>query len=553
MSFRVGPWSAAATAALLLGFQLALQTHLSRVDSQTADEAVHLSAGYSYWEWRSLSLNPEHPPLVKLLAAASVRFLHPKFPAIEHRERLDDFFYDSWFENRALGEAFLYKAGNDADRLLWFGRLPATLLTLLLGASIFLVGARFFGPLGGLLGTALYVFDPTIAAHGHLITTDVAVSLGGVAVLAATWRFAHEPHVANAILLGLACGLAAIAKFTAIIFLPIVLGVVVLRCGALGLVRRAPQLMVAGLVAWFMILAVYGFSLAVPPAVLSVSTVVTTTNHHALAVHPILDRTYSLLRYVAVPRAYFKGLMLMLAHVTGGHDAFLLGARSQYGWWYYFPVVFVTKTPIPVLLLLVIAASVAATRWREPARWYWIAAAGAYIILAMTSRADLGIRHLMPAQAFLFIGIGGLAEDLPTRRGLAMLTAGLLVWLIVGFARSGDQYLAYYNESVGDGGYRIAVDSNLDWGQDLKRIRTYLDRHPEIDRPYVEYPWDGPASLDYYGIRHMSSDAATPNASGVLIISTTMLWDPRWAFIRSLPIEDRVTPGVFVYRLPSVP
>ena len=80
--------SAAAVAALLLLFQLALQLELSRADSQTTDEAVHLSAGYSYWEWQDMTLNPEHPPLVKLLAGAAAHWVHPVFPPVEHRDRL---------------------------------------------------------------------------------------------------------------------------------------------------------------------------------------------------------------------------------------------------------------------------------------------------------------------------------------------------------------------------------------------------------------------------------------------------------------------------------
>jgi hypothetical protein len=104
---------------------------------------------------------------------------------------------------------------------------------------------------------------------------------------------------------------------------------------------------------------------------------------------------------------------------------------------------------------------------------------------------------------------------------------------------------------VGDRGYLVATDSNLDWGQDLKRIRAYLDRHSEIETPYVEYPADGPSSLDYYGIRHRPTHQVTPADSGVLIIGVTRLSDPVFAFLRTLPIADRITPGVFVYRLPG--
>jgi hypothetical protein len=551
LPMRGGRRSAAAIAALLLLFQLGLQIRLSRVDSQTTDEAVHLSAGYSYWEWKDLTLNPEHPPLVKLLAGAAAHWVHPVFPSVEHRERLSEFFYDSWRDNRRLGEAFLYEAGNDADRLLFVGRLPAIALTLLLGVAIFSVATAFFGPLGGLLATMIYVFDPTVAAHGHLITTDIAVALGGVASFAAAWRFAHRPDATSTILLGIALGFASLAKFTSVIFLPSVLVVLMLLLGARELVRRIPRLIAAVLVTWLVILAGYGFSLSPPPAVPSLLTTVTPDSQPPALLKATVDPAYDVLRHLGRPRQYFKGLALVLAHVAGGHVAFLLGELSPTGWWYYFPVVAATKIPIAVLVLSMVTLLLTAPRIREPAYWYWLVAAGSYFLCAMTSRSDLGFRHLMPAMVFLYIWMGSLAQELGRRRRLPLVTAALVLWLVVDFGRSYDGYLGYYNELVGERGYLVATDSNLDWGQDLKRIRAYLDRHAEIDAPYVEYSADGPSSLDYYGIRHHSVQPITPATSGVLIIGATTLTDPRYAFLRALPIADRITPGVFVYRLPG--
>lgn len=540
---------ATAIAALLLLFQIVLQLHLSRVDSQTTDEAVHLSAGYSYWEWRDLSLNPEHPPLVKLLAGGAAHWVRPIFPPIAHRERLPEFFYDSWRENRALGEKFLYEAGNDADRLLFAGRVAAVGLTLLLGIAVFAVASVFFGRAGGLLATTIYVLDPTIAGHGHLITTDIAVSLGGVAMFAAAWRFARRRDTASTIVLGAALGFALLAKFTAVIFLASLPVVLLFLWGARESVRRIPQLLASLLVAWVVVLAGYGFSLTPPPATASLLTTVSPDSRPPARLAAIVDPAYDVLRHLGRPRLYFKGLALVLAHVAGGHASFLLGRISASGWWYYFPVVAAVKIPVPVLVLLVVSLAVTVRRPREPAQWYWLAAAALYLLCAMTSRSDLGFRHLMPATVFLAIWIGSLGPKLRGRRGLTLLTVALLVWLAVDFGRGYDTYLAYFNELAGDHGYLVATDSNLDWGQDLKRIRAYQDRHPEIGVPYVEYPADGPSSLEYYGIRHRTAAPITPAATGILIIGATRLTDPQYAFVQALPIADRIAPGVFVYRL----
>src|SRR5581483_1545087 len=528
-SCGVGRRCATALAAALLAFQAFVQLHLSRADSQTTDEGVHLSAGYSYWEWRRVLLNPEHPPLVKLLAGAAARIAHPVFPAVEHPDRLAAFFYDSWRENRRLGEAFLYESGNDADRLLRLGRLPAIALTLILGAAVFAAAAAFFGPRAGVLSTAVYVLDPTIAGHGHLITTDVAVALGGVAVLAAAWRFASEQGArGSTIRLGLAVGLASIAKFTSIIFLADLAVLLAMLRGARGLLRLVPRLLAAALVAWAVVLGAYGFSLEPPPPVASIIDAVAPDNQQPAAVKARANRVYGLVRRLAVPRQYFKGLGMVIGHVANGQESFLLGRTSRTGWWYYFPVVFAAKTPVPTLILAALAAAGAIRRRRDPVCWYWLAGAAVYFLCAMTSRADLGFRHLMPAMVFLFIGIGGvLAVDAPggARRAAAMapVVALLVAWLAIDFARGYDTYLSYFNELVGDRGYRVATDSNLDWGQDLRRIRAYLDRHPEIEAPFIVYDWDGPSSLDSYGIRRRPVPQPPAAARGVLIINASAL------------------------------
>jgi hypothetical protein len=54
---------------LLLAFALGHSLWATRLDGFTIDEPYHLAAGASYLRWGDYRLNPEHPPLVKLIAA----------------------------------------------------------------------------------------------------------------------------------------------------------------------------------------------------------------------------------------------------------------------------------------------------------------------------------------------------------------------------------------------------------------------------------------------------------------------------------------------------
>jgi hypothetical protein len=52
---------------LFAAFAFQLVYHAVRT-SATNDERPHIFAGYRYWQCGDFSVNPEHPPLVKLLA-----------------------------------------------------------------------------------------------------------------------------------------------------------------------------------------------------------------------------------------------------------------------------------------------------------------------------------------------------------------------------------------------------------------------------------------------------------------------------------------------------
>src|SRR3990167_1077092 len=117
-------------ALLLLAIQTIIQVRLANTDSQTTDEAVHLSAGYTYLTRGDWRFNPEHPPLVKILAALPLLVIKPHVtPEMEANwVKAEPLFYDSWRENRSFGIELLYKSGNNPDQLLFWTRLPMVAL-----------------------------------------------------------------------------------------------------------------------------------------------------------------------------------------------------------------------------------------------------------------------------------------------------------------------------------------------------------------------------------------------------------------------------------------
>src|SRR5262245_25670893 len=176
-------YSTVAAICLILAFCLQAVLALPRL-SATSDEAVHLASGYSYWLTRDFRMNPEHPPLAKLIAALPLLVIQPKLntSTAVWKTALE---YDFGFD-------FIYT--NDTDRILFWSRVMMIALAAT-GAFITFVWARgLFGPLAGLLALGFYAFSPNLLAHGMLITTDVPVSVFTLLTLYLFWRQDDNPR-----------------------------------------------------------------------------------------------------------------------------------------------------------------------------------------------------------------------------------------------------------------------------------------------------------------------------------------------------------------------
>jgi 4-amino-4-deoxy-L-arabinose transferase-like glycosyltransferase len=176
---------------------------------------------------------------------------------------------------------------------------------------------------------------------------------------------------------------------------------------------------------------------------------------------------------------FFAGVDYVRKHSRLGHPGYLFGEYRTEGWWYYFPVVLFFKTPLP-FLLLAIAGCVMLVRRREPLPLVALA----LLAVAMTSRINIGVRHILPIFPLLTIAAAvAVVTYWPRRRTIVAL---LLAWYFVATAIAHPDYLPYFNEAAGPHPERIAADSNLDWGQDLLRLEQYAKRE-HLEPLYVSY------------------------------------------------------------------
>lgn len=486
----------------ILLIQLALTV---RTESITWDEDDHLYAGYMSLKTGDFGLNPEHPPLVKMLAALPLLNMSLRLPALQNRE----------FKHEAFlgGKEFLFK--NDADTMLFRARMAAAILTLLLALLVFLAGQEMFGTAAGFVALILLVFDPNQLAHGAFVTTDTGLTCFLFATVYCFYRFVKQPSILRLLLVGLAGGLALSTKHTGILIFPILFALALCEWllgrraepGSIGPKRLTIAQYVLSLAAITAISLVvlwgfYGFRYAARPAGLQLNP--TAPDYIGQMSRP---REATLLATVAsyhlLPESYIYGLADVRL-MDDFYSSFLLGKTYPHGVWFYFPIAIAIKSTLAFLLLLAITIwAIAArklTRWREIL--FLTLPPALYLAVAMSSHMNIGVRHVLPIYAFLGVLIGGAAVALvrSQRRWIYGFTA-LILFQIVTSLRAFPTYIPYVNEAWGGerNAWWLLSDSNADWAQQLKATKQYLDERGVKDCWFV-YFGEGVIDTNYYGI-----------------------------------------------------
>jgi tetratricopeptide (TPR) repeat protein len=481
-------------AVAVLIFFLLLQSVFSMAQkSVTSDETTHLSAGYSYLKTGDYRINPQHPPLIKLICALPLLFLNPELP-IGHA---------SWQSSHEwqFGEQFMYNNKVSAQKLIFWGRMPAVLLSALLACLVYFFTAKFYGSRAGIYALLLYVFSPNIIAHSRLVNTDLGITLFCFASVWLFWMLLHKPALLNAVLFGIASGLALSAKFSALLLIPLCFAILVLNKFT---VQEKPKrnivryLMISIGISLMVVALCYGFT--------------------------------------SVP-AYFSGLKQVYNEVKrGGYFCYLAGRYNNTGWWYYYIVALLVKTPLPALVLFVATLIMFFQKKALQAEdAVALMCFGVFFLTASLGNKQIGLRYILPVFPFMFFLMGkAVARNIHGKPiAVKAIFILLLIWYVVTSLRTFPHYLPYFNELAGgpENGSKYLLDSNIDWGQDLIGLRKFLQQE---ERPEIILAYFGSASPRAYNITYQN--LSSYNLSGRKEDTVNSLYPKKEYFVISINI-----------------
>lgn len=490
-------------------------------DSLIVDEIPHVGSGYGYVKALDYRLNPEHPPLAKALAAAPLLFLNLKQTAFETRFWLNDI-NGQW----DFGRFLIFQSGNNADLITKVVKFPMLIFFILSAILIFKWAKKLYGRKAGVMALILFSFSPTIIAHSRFVATDVAALFG---VLVASFffiRYLENPNKKNLWLAGIIFGVSMLTKFSTFLLVPFFLILAVVyafiskkHLPKIKIILNTILIFVIGFI--FIVWPVYYlFTYNYPPARQAADSkfLLSSFGSKTLANIVVFLADKPVIRALA---QYGLGLLMVTQRAVGGNTTYFLGEVSAKGWRYYFPVVYVIKEPLPWLIFLIISIIFLAWQFNlkhflrfknikdwiknhftEFAMLLWLLI---YWSSSIKSNLNIGVRHLLPTYPFAIILVSGQIKrifDLIKNKlkstilyfSLLTLCFFLFAWYIFEAINVWPYYLTYFNQIAGgpSGGYRYVVDSNLDWGQDLKRLSMWVEKN-NVNKIYLDYfGWSDP-------------------------------------------------------------
>ncbi len=418
------------------------------VFNHTVDEPLHIACGI---EWLGgVVCADETPPLARVAEAVGPYLAGARSNGAAYSDMAAEY---------NTGAEILYR-GDRYDLTLALARAGNLPFFWIGCAVVYLWGRRYYGAGVGSVAVLLFSFLPPVLAHAGVATVDMALAALLTAAFLSGLAWLERPDLARSIIFGVTMALAVLSKYSALVFLPacavlaFVVFVILERPSALPLARavleRIPWFAVALATAALLIWAAYRFSFGL-----------------------------SAMSGIRLPAPQmFSGLKMVADHNAGGHYAYLLGSRSTTGWWYFYPVVLAVKTPLAFLALLGFGAALTFRKMRASRAWLPLAFSGGILLVGLFSRINIGIRHILPvyagfslAAAIALIRMLELGE---TSKWLRLASIVVLIWLAGSSLLAHPDYLPYFNELAGSRPENVLLDSDLDWGQDMKRLAKRL-------------------------------------------------------------------------------
>lgn len=487
--------------------------------SSVRSEEALLASGVSQYEHLSFELYQVTPPLTKWIAAYPFKDSSFEKKVWWRRGRA------SHERNEFAVGAALVRASSDYASLLVAARLWLAVPFRLVGlVAVSLFAYKLYGQTSALFALALSAFSPYILGHGVTVFSDVPAAMLACTACLLFLVWLQAPDTANAIVAGVALGLAELCKFTLLVLYPLFVVIWVVyqyshwrsvawRKRVQLICRQFGQFVILITVSVFIINCGYLCKGTFTPLGEFRFQTMALTGYDSLEDVPAdgasrFAGTWLGSLPVPLPADMIQGIDTQRLDFERGIPSYMRGRWADHGWWYYYLYALGVKVPLGmwILVLMAVGVTIFGRGFNAPWRDEMVVLAPGLVILVFVSSQtgfSANSRYVIPALPFLFIWTSKVARVFSVRsfmRGrpaFAATVVAALTWSVGSSLWVFPHSLSYFNELAGGpkGGGEHLLGSNIDWGQDLYYLKTWLDKHPEVNLDGLACGGSYPATL----------------------------------------------------------
>jgi len=530
----------------------------------TIDEFRHLPTGLYYLRSNDFSFDSKTPPFWKMVCALPAHVMKASLN-LDPVWRLPQNGWGPW----VFGTRFMLDNPGRYGAFYFWGHGLTILAAVLLLLLVFTWARALYGSQAALGTLLLMAFSPTLLANARQATPDVCVTLFMTLTLFLLWRFCQSPSWKTLLGAGVSLGVALSTKFTAVLLLPVIPLILLLRVPTFPEGQRARGICVAAAAAALvavLALGVINIQYRFQGCGVRLENLTVESRLFKDAQHTFL-RSWPL----PLPRPFLEGFDAQKADAeTGEFPSFLNGRWSARGWRQYYLAVLGMKEPVPFLGLLALGVFFWPLRSnrKAPAIWetgiFCAVPVTLLVVLSFFNHLDVGIRYLLPLYPFLWIFCSGTIHEFLTgkswRRGLLGVLA---LGTILSPFTVAPHYLAYFNEIAGgpSNGYRHLIDSNLDHGQELKDLKSYMVQHgiAKVQLAYFGHVWPQVYGIEFEPLgEHPKPGVVAISASFLQGQPYLLTYLPQPVFMplnyfqamRHYRPQDQIGYSIFIYNIP---
>ncbi|MDP7115936.1 MAG: glycosyltransferase family 39 protein, partial [Candidatus Woesearchaeota archaeon] len=499
-------------------FALFFQSFISmQKNAMISDETIYFPAGYAYLKTGNFQIAPYDPPLIKEILALPLLILNPNYEKVTFNENIDRYDYNAvYFPN------FLFKLNKNTGQLLLWARVMSTIISIIAGFIVYIWAKQLYGTKAGLFALFLYVFSTTILSFSWLANLETGLMAFILIALYSLWRYFKHPSTKNLIISGIALGLGISAKTIGIFLIPIFFIILLINRPPKSIKQVYKNIITFSallIIASLTIFACYGFQVST-----IASNVHSDGKEAALKTLPDIP----ILRYTIeeIPLPLSNYIIQLYNRFRASNiewfDAYLLGEHSKKGWRHYYLIEMLIKAQIPLLVFISITALLYkkfSKKTKKYDSFLLVPILFIFIYLSLFNKVNAGIRYILSIFPFLFIWVSKIITIKIKKRSL--LTYFIIImclWYIGSTLFISPYYISYFNEFIGGpkNGHNYLVDSDLDWGQDIIRLKNYME-----ENNIKSMRMNVIGLLDYHNIKHEELECGP--TTGTIAVSASKL------------------------------